>query len=238
MAIMVTPYRVLCNPQHFWAILDTPGESMAHGMVYGAQSMGPTKIELLLLDPDTRAFTLVGAFLGFFALLEAGVNEAIGEIMQIDPVRRTIVGRNMGFDEKIKTLRVLVDLYVQDPEDKKSFDKLAVQARQFAEQRNILAHTPFRRSPVTDGVEFFVVAASKKLQFPDLDWSVDDFITKIEGINTLDNELRSIEKKMSLQRIAEALTADIQQTPTKGGLFGLLLSTGGAIDDAEELGDL
>ncbi|MER8431162.1 hypothetical protein [Mesorhizobium caraganae] len=67
------------------------------------------KAHLLNLDSDTRAFTLVGAFMGYFALLEVGINEAIGQVMGVQGARLAIVCRNMGFDDKVKTLRALVD---------------------------------------------------------------------------------------------------------------------------------
>ncbi|MER9064179.1 hypothetical protein [Mesorhizobium sp. M0698] len=64
-----------------------------------------TKSALLEIDPDTRAFTLVGAFMGHFALLETGIGAALGEVLGVNGARRVIIHRNMGFDEKIKTLR-------------------------------------------------------------------------------------------------------------------------------------
>ncbi|MER8550316.1 MULTISPECIES: hypothetical protein [unclassified Mesorhizobium] len=61
-----------------------------------------TKSALLEIDPDTRAFTLVGAFMGHFALLETGIGAALGEVLGVNGARRVIINRNMGFDEKIK----------------------------------------------------------------------------------------------------------------------------------------
>ncbi|MBZ9922226.1 hypothetical protein LB579_31600, partial [Mesorhizobium sp. BR1-1-7] len=60
----------------------------------------------------------------------------------------------MGFDDKIKTLRTLVDLFVTDKKDAKRFDDLTKRARKCGEHRNIVAHTPFRQSATSDGVEF------------------------------------------------------------------------------------
>jgi len=178
------------------------------------------------LEADTRAFALVGSFMGYFALLEAGIDAAIGEVLGVDGIRRAIVGRNMAYDDKIKTLRSLVDVYVGDESLKKSFDKLAVKARRFGEYRNIIAHTPFRHSSKSDGVEFLRVTATSKIDFPEMDWSVAEFVNRIDDMNTLDNDLRAIEQRMSLQRIAYALAND-PSPPTAidrsvlGGLFGL-----------------
>ena len=187
-----------------------------------------SKTRLLQLDNDTRAFTLVGGYMGFFALLEAGIDEAIGQVMDVKGVRRAIIGRNMTFDEKVKTLRSLVNFYIFDVSERQKFDKLAVKARNTAEERNIVAHSPFRASAKTDGVEFFAVSANKELKFLEMDWSIDDFVGRIDAINTLDNALRSIESRMSFQRIADALLenqssseAAPNQIGTLGGLFQL-----------------
>lgn len=185
-----------------------------------------TKTHLLALDPDTRAFTLVGAFMGYFALLEVGINSAIGEVLGIKGIRRSIVGRNMGFDDKIKTLRTLVDTFIGDRKEAERFDALARRARKCGELRNLVAHTPFRASEKSDGVEFFPVSATSKLEFPDMDWSIDDFLKHIDNINEVDNDLRSIESRMSIQRIAEALinanlTTKFATGSELGGLFGL-----------------
>jgi hypothetical protein len=183
------------------------------------------KASLLKLDPDTRAFTLVGAFMGFFALLEQGIETALGEVVGVKGVSRAIIGRNMGFDDKVKTLRTLVNLFISDRAEAKKFDDLAKRARRYGEIRNIVAHTPFRQSKTSDGVEFFPVSASSKFEFPEMDWSIDDFLKHIDSINQIDNDLRSIERRMSLQRIAEALMpvhgpSEPQQSGL-GALFGL-----------------
>ncbi|MER9281886.1 hypothetical protein [Mesorhizobium sp. M0522] len=52
-----------------------------------------TKSALLEIDPDTRAFTLVGAFMGHFALLETGIGAALGEVVGLNGARRVIINR-------------------------------------------------------------------------------------------------------------------------------------------------
>jgi hypothetical protein len=184
------------------------------------------KVALVKLAPETRAFTLVGAFMGYFALLEEGIGTALGEVLGIKGARRAIVTRNMSFDEKIKTLRTLVNFYIVDKTLAKAFDEVAKRARKCGEQRNIVAHTPFMASSVSDGVQFFPISASSKLEMPDMDWSIDDFLDHIDNINKIDNDLRSIEKRMPLQRIAEALlrgadakSSEPDMAPPIGGLF-------------------
>ena len=56
-----------------------------------------------------------------------------------------------------------------------------------------------------------------------MDLSIEDFLEQIDNINQIDNELRSIENRMSLQRIAEALmNPNLTKEATKiSGLDGL-----------------
>ncbi|WP_143348273.1 hypothetical protein [Ensifer adhaerens] len=182
-----------------------------------------TKDGLLALDPDVRAFTLVGAYLGYFALLEAGINDAVSNVLEIKGLRAAIVTRNMSFDDKLKTLRALVAEYILDKKEAKAFDDLAKRAKRCGESRNIIAHTPFRRSAQSDGVEFFATSATNTFKYLDMDWTVDEFLRQIGTINEIDNALRSIGSRMSIQRIAEALMRPPQSRPfsTMGGLFGL-----------------
>jgi hypothetical protein len=187
-----------------------------------------TRDHLLKLEPDTRAFTLVGAYMGYFALLELGINSAVVEILGLDALRSAIVTRNMSFDAKIKTLRTLVNMFVTDSAVAAQFDKNAKRARKCGETRNVIAHTPFRASPDSDGVQFFPVSAASKFEQPKMDWPIETFLSQIDEVNDLDNELRGIEKRMSMQRIAAALMKASDQADDNmslsglGGLFGLL----------------
>ncbi len=161
--------------------------------------------------------------MGAFAMLESGINGALGEVLDLKGIRSAVVTRNMSFADKIRTLRTLVDIFVLDREKAKSFDKLARKAQGCAETRNIVAHNPFRASPKSDGVEFFSFKASSTLQILDIDWSIDDFIQKIDEITSIDNGLRDLEKVMPMERIARALMrpADTKSTSALGGLLGL-----------------
>lgn len=178
----------------------------------------------LALEPNMRAFALVGSFMGHFALLESGINSALEQILEIKGARSLIVMRNMQFDDKIKTLKSLVDFFVFDRNQAKTFSSLANRCREFGVTRNVVAHTPFVASDTSDGVKFLVVTATSTLKMPEIDWSIDETLQQIDGILTLDRALRAIEKQMSLQRIAKALIESGSQDSggaKLGGLFGL-----------------
>ncbi|MEJ1172624.1 hypothetical protein WA845_00120 [Agrobacterium sp. CMT1] len=176
------------------------------------------KETLLAMDHDARAFTLVGAFMGYFAVLELGINSAVGDVLDIEPLKISIITRNMSLNDKINTLRTLVNFYVFDKTKADEFDKWALKARKISETRNMVAHTAFRASSKTDGVEFFTVEAKKHLNLTETHWTIDDFISRIDEINTVDNNLRAIKSRMSLQKIAKALMA----SPPRGAFGGLL----------------
>ena len=180
------------------------------------------KSELLKLDADQRAFLLVGAYIGHFALLEAGLNQAIKEVLNLSIAAGLIVTRNMSFYDKVKALKSLVNFFIADKIQAKEFEAAASKAHQIGEERNIIAHTPFGGSKTSDGVVFFETRATKELELKDLDWSIDEFIAKIENIRQVDNRLRQIEQSISLLRIAEALTKFPQSS--LGELFGLFTS--------------
>ena len=185
-----------------------------------------TNTGFLSLDQETRAFALVGAFMAHFALLEAGVDDAIHKVLDLRGARALIVTRNMTFNDKIKTLRTLVDFFVLDREVAKRFDRLAKRAKAISENRNIVAHTPFHASQKGDGVSFLVISANSTLKAGNLDWSVDKFLNEIDEINEVDKALREVEKRMSFQRIAEALMRT--DKPAEGEL-GRLFTLGGIL---------
>ncbi len=178
----------------------------------------------LSLEPHIRASALVGSFMGHFALLESGINAALEQILEIKGARSLIVMRNMQFDDKIKTLKSLVDFFVYDRIQATTFCSLANRCRDFGATRNVVAHTPFVASDISDGVKFLVVSATSTLTMPEMDWSIDETLSQIDGILKLDMALRTIEQQMSLQRIAKALIESADQDFARsklGGLFGL-----------------
>lgn len=163
------------------------------------------KHTLQKLDPDERAFLLVGAFMGFFAHLEQGIEIALGELLNVRGPRLLVICRNQTFDDKIASLRSLVDLYLSDRDEAKLFDELARRARKYGEHRNVVAHTPFQGSVVSDGVTFFPITASSKLKVRNMDWSHDDFIHHIGNIMEIDNALRAMKERPGWRKVADAL---------------------------------
>jgi len=113
------------------------------------------------LDPETRAFAMVGQFLQTYAKMEEALDDPIGTALSIDPIKMKILAVNIEFSKKIKILRTLIDIsesFTDDERtDKKSKCKKMIT---FAENRNIVAHTYFWPDSANKGVEFKTVKAS------------------------------------------------------------------------------
>ena len=52
------------------------------------------------LEPEARAFAIVGQFLQLFALMESALHSAIGTALQIEDVKMQILGVNIDFNKK------------------------------------------------------------------------------------------------------------------------------------------
>jgi hypothetical protein len=62
------------------------------------------------LDPETRAFAMVGQFLQSYAKMEEALHDAIGTALSIDPIKMKILAVNIEFSKKIHILRTLIDI--------------------------------------------------------------------------------------------------------------------------------
>ena len=62
------------------------------------------------LDPETRAFAMVGQFLQTYAKMEEALHDAIGTALSIDPIKMKILAVNFEFSKKIQILRTLIDI--------------------------------------------------------------------------------------------------------------------------------
>jgi hypothetical protein len=108
--------------------------------IFGFRGFAMTEFQDL--DPETRAFAMVGQFLQTYAKMEEALDDPIGTALSIDPIKMKILAVNIEFSKKIKILRTLIDIsesFTDDERtDKKSKCKKMIT---FAENRNIVAHT-------------------------------------------------------------------------------------------------
>jgi hypothetical protein len=183
--------------------------------------------DIQALHPELRAFTLVGAFMAQFGLLESALSDALATMLKLEGLNMVIIMRNMQFSDKVRTFRTLVDMYIWPREEKKKYDDLAKQMLSLADDRNMIAHTVFKPSQISDGVDFLLVRAAKKLEFPDMDWPVAKFAQVIQNMENVQASLQGVKSQMAFSAIAKAL---LERNPAPGGLAGLF-ALGASLDD-------
>jgi hypothetical protein len=148
------------------------------------------------LDPETRAFAMVGQFLQTYAKMEEALHDAIGTALSIDPIKMKILAVNIDFNKKIKILRTLIDISESftdnERKTKKSQCKKAIN---FAEIRNMVAHTYFVPDPSNKGVEFKTVKASGDFSMDGTIWLDEQFLHEISLAVGFEKLLHEIETK-------------------------------------------
>lgn len=170
------------------------------------------------LDPETRCFALVGAFLGNWSLLESSINTAIGNGLKLDVMQMFIVTRNIQIAAKLNILKACTSVVLFSDVEKKEFQKLLQQIADYAPKRHMMAHDVFVASEKSDGVEFYHFTARDKVGFVETDWTSEDFDSAIKKLDEFYKEIKKLSEKLksshSLRAIAEALMKN--PAPTDG----------------------
>jgi hypothetical protein len=167
------------------------------------------------LDPETRAFAMVGQFLQTYAKMEEALHDAIGTALSIDPIKMKILAVNIEFSKKIQILRTLIDIsesFTDDEiTDKKSKCKKMIT---FAENRNIVAHTYFGPDSTNKGVEFKNVKASGEFSMNGKVWLDEQFLHDIAQAVDFEKLLREIEMKFQSKPVDPSIyIAAFEQDP-------------------------
>jgi hypothetical protein len=177
-------------------------------------------IDFRSLDRETRTVALVGRFLQLWALLETTIGNAIGAALRLNKIQEYVLTRNIGFTNKTYVLSALCSVSQLDYREQKECRLLLQAIRNFSGNRNIVAHDVFIDYERTDGVEFLLVRAKGKIDFPDMQWSVDHFEKLFlslmdfqHAINKLETKLRHA-KRPDANALA-ALLASIPSEPTE-----------------------
>lgn len=142
-----------------------------------------------------RVCLLVGRYMHHFALLESGIDTAVGKLLSIDTLQNQIVVRNIEFSRKIYILKSAVSLKTKQVEKVALLNKVM----KAAEIRNVVAHNVF--GPDRGGIRFLTVAARSELKFP------ETFYT-LEGFSELTDEL------VWLRAMIDKMTAEMTKPTT------------------------
>lgn len=157
------------------------------------------------LDPETRAFALVGCFLAQWAIMESNIREAMGKALGLDQIQVAIINANIQLRDKIHIVRTAVDISPIYPEtEKERYKKVLMDISDYSHNRNMMAHGMFGPSTSSDGVEFFVTKAKGKLVFPDVNWSMSKFNEEYERIKDFADELRNLTKRLDTAAFLKA----------------------------------
>jgi hypothetical protein len=114
------------------------------------------------LDPETRAFALVGQFLKRWSGMEQRIDETISAAMKLDETMRYILCANLQLRDKLQILRTLVHSSSFPQNEKDAADRELVDILNYP-YRNMIAHQAFEADSNGDGVVFLAVKARGKL---------------------------------------------------------------------------
>jgi hypothetical protein len=167
------------------------------------------------LDPETRAFAMVGQFLQTYAKMEEALHDAIGTALSIDPIKMKILAVNIEFSKKIQILRTLIDISESFTDQERTTAKSKCKKMiTFAENRNIVAHTYFRPDCTNKGVEFKTIKASGDFSADGKIWLDDEFLRVLAITVGFEKLLDEIETKFQSKPIDPSLyVSAFQQDP-------------------------
>jgi hypothetical protein len=129
-------------------------------------------IDFNSLDPEIRAYALVGQFLKRWSELEQCIHEAIGAALNLDETKRYILCANLQLRDKVHVLRTLVNVSNFPANVKEETDK-ELDAILTYTKRNMVAHNAFEADG--DGVAFLPVKAKKSFSRPRERWGIKEF---------------------------------------------------------------
>jgi hypothetical protein len=153
------------------------------------------------LDPEIRAYALIGQFLKRWSELEQQIHEAIGAALGLDETRRYILCANLQLKDKVNVLRTLVQ-QSSFPIDVKESTNTELAAIQNYTHRNMIAHDAFEPDP-EGGVVFLPVKAKKQFSRPRDKWSVTKFEEEGKAIATLAEHVARLKARFSDQTTFE-----------------------------------
>jgi hypothetical protein len=148
------------------------------------------------LDPETRAYALIGQFLKRWSDLEQQIHEAIGTALGLDETRRYILCANLQLKDKVHVLRTLVQQSSFSPDVKESASKELTTILNYT-HRNMIAHEAFELSPDGDGVVFLPIKAKKDFSRPREPWNVNKFQEEGKTIATLAENVTRLKARFS-----------------------------------------
>jgi hypothetical protein len=180
--------------------------------------------DLSNLDPNVRAWAMVGSFLQAWSYVEAQLNDLLGKALNLNSTQTFIVTSNLQFRDKIHIARTALNSSVSvSADERERLDKRLLAISDYSsKRRNMAAHHMFGPSKDKKGVTFLVVKAKGKLSLPDVTWSLKDLNVILETLAGFQTELREIQAKISNEALVRALMNPPKPGNFLQGLTGLL----------------
>jgi hypothetical protein len=174
------------------------------------------------LDPQARAYALVGQFLQTWSILENHLHHAIQAAMKISDAMRYILCANLTLWNKLHILRTLVDVSSISPdEDKEKYKKLLRDIGDYSTVRNMIAHDPFDVDDTETGVLFLSVKAKGNFGLPEIIWSGGQFAGECAKIDHFSKQVEELQERLKdshfkIAKATEALAWPKSDIPTLG----------------------
>lgn len=147
------------------------------------------------LSPHLRTVALVGQFLQQWAAIELGMQNVIGEALEIKSISLSILSANIRFRDKANILRTLIDVsdHVFDADKKEHFKKVIRELAEYSATRNMIAHDPFLATEDGLGTEFITVKAKGNFARPEIIWKAREFREAVKKLRQFSDELDKLE---------------------------------------------
>lgn len=160
-----------------------------------------------LLEQNLRTWALVGRFFQEWAFVESKLGNVISKGLNLQPMQSAILEANVMFKAKIDIARTLVGVSaIHQEERRKSYtDTLEKIARFYANKRNLVAHNPFVPSEDGKRVRIYRTMAKGDLQFPKIEWSVEDFNRYFAKMDGFYRKLEALEGDVGQSALVDAL---------------------------------
>ena len=168
------------------------------------------------------SYTLVGKFMGHWALCETMVDRAIGAALNLNPTQFFLISKTLNTRQKMDMLSVLIKSSRMNEEEKDYFEDIVTWLNKIYQQRNTLAHNAF--DPTEDGtaVEFFTVKTNKgEVRMPETKWSKEDFSDCLGKIGALMRQLIALTTMLKQREVRPKLAQVLSEVQTKS--FAALL---------------
>lgn len=150
------------------------------------------------------AYASVGKFLCQWAVLESHLNDALAAALDIEGAPMAILRGNVQLRDKLHILRTAVTLY-QSEVAAKPLVKVLHKIGNYSTTRNMMAHEAFLPTDAGDAVEFLVIKAKGKLEFPTVVWSSQEFEAAYNEIESLAQSIEAGIDQFKMPRLALTL---------------------------------